>query len=110
MAGRSRERDGADASPEDVEAAAVASALEDVTLDIPDDASHAEAAAIAVAVGAHLRDREVAAVLAAAGEETWEGKRWSFAGRVEAIQGRSERVPMGAPIDAWTAAGRTDRF
>ena len=33
-----------------------------------------------------------------------------FAGRVESIQGRSVRVPEGAPTDAWAAAGRTDRF
>ncbi|GAA0675317.1 hypothetical protein [Natronoarchaeum mannanilyticum] len=83
---------------------------EDVAIDLPDDATDAEAAAIAAAIGAHLRDRELAAARAAAGEETWDGKRWSFAGRTEATQGRSDRVPLDAPTDAWTAAGRTERF
>ncbi|WP_242695462.1 hypothetical protein [Halomontanus rarus] len=81
-------------------------------LTIPDDASAQEAAAIAVAVGAHLRDRELAAA-AAAGEdveETWEGRRWAFAGRMRAQQRRYTRVPKDAPTNAWTAAGRTDRF
>ena len=80
-------------------------------LDLPDDADDEEAAAIAAAVGAHVRDGYLAA--AAAGEatvETWDGDRWAFAGRIEALQGRSVRIPRGAPTDAWTAAERTDRF
>ena len=81
-------------------------------LSIPDDADSDEAAAIAAVVGAHLRDQ---AALAAAAEgesaETWEGKKWAFAGRVDGLQGRrSARVPDGAPTDEWTASGRTDRF
>lgn len=77
-------------------------------LDVPDSASEAEAAAIAAAIGSHLRAEEAAA---AGGEEpTWEGRRWTFAGRVDAIQGRAARVPTATPTDAWTAAGRTDRF
>jgi len=81
-------------------------------VDIPEDASEDEAAAIVAAVGAHVRDREAAAAAAAAAseEETWDGEKWSFAGRVEALQGRTVRVPDGAPTDAWSAAGRTDRF
>ncbi|MFB6155876.1 MAG: acc operon protein [Haloferacaceae archaeon] len=80
-------------------------------LDVPDDADPAEAAAIAAAVGAHLRDQEVAAAVAAEStEETWEGKRWTFAGRLDSLQSRRVRVPTGAPTDAWTASGRTDRF
>ena len=80
-------------------------------LSIPDDANDAEAAAIAVAVAAHLRDREAAA--AAAEDDSapsWDGNRWSFAGRVERLQGRSVRVPDGAPADPWAAAGRSDRL
>ena len=80
------------------------------TLSIPDDADDDEAAAIAAAVGAHLRDAERAAAAAGDAEPTWEGKRWAFAGRVERSQGRSVRVPQNAPTDAWSAAGRTDRF
>ncbi|MFC6988977.1 acc operon protein [Haloplanus sp. GCM10025708] len=81
-------------------------------LDVPDDADDAEAAAIAAAVGAHLRDRRAAAVAAEGADEgeTWDGERWSFAGRMESLQGRSIRIPEGAPTDAWAAAGRTDRF
>ena len=80
------------------------------TLSIPDDADDEEAAAIAAAVGAHLRDAERTAAAATDAEPTWEGERWTFAGRVEASQGRSVRVPENAPRDAWSAAGRTDRF
>jgi hypothetical protein len=81
----------------------------DVT--IPDDATDEEAAAIAAAIGAHLRAQEAAAAAAAADdEETWQGKRWSFAGRLRGLQGRAGRVPKSAPTDAWAASGRTDRF
>ncbi|MFC5366389.1 acc operon protein [Salinirubrum litoreum] len=89
----------------------VQAALADA-LSIPDDADSDEAAAIAAVVGAHLRDQ---AALAAASEgeavETWTEKKWTFAGRIDGLQGRrSVRVPDGAPTDAWTASGRTDRF
>jgi acetyl-CoA/propionyl-CoA carboxylase, PccX subunit len=76
---------------------------------IPDDASDEEAAAIAVALGTHLGDQERAAA-AGGGDETWDGKRWAFAGRVAALQSRQVRVPTAAPLDGWAAAGRTDRF
>lgn len=79
-------------------------------LDIPDDADDDEAAAIAAVIGAHLRDQALAAAAAAEGEETWDEKRWTFAGRIDKLQRRSIRVPDGAPTDAWTAAGRTERF
>lgn len=77
---------------------------------VPDDADDEEAAAIAAAVAAHLRDQEVAAAAVADEEETWDGKRWAFAARIEALQDRTVRVPDGAPTDAWAAASRTDRF
>ncbi|MGB9987672.1 acc operon protein [Salarchaeum japonicum] len=79
---------------------------------LPDDASEDEAAAIAAAVSAHLRDREAAAAAAAAetDEPSWDGERWGFAGRVANLQSREVRVPDGAPTDAWSAAGRTERF
>ena len=76
---------------------------------IPDDASSEEAAAIAAALGTHLGDQERAAA-AGSEDETWEGKRWAFAGRVAALQGRQVRVPKSAPLDGWAAAGRSDRF
>jgi hypothetical protein len=83
-----------------------------MNLTVPDDADDAEAAAIAAAVGAHLtdRDRAAAAAAAAGDEETWRGREWAFAGRIDGLQGRSIRIPETAPTDAWTAAGRTDRF
>jgi len=81
-------------------------------LSIPNDADDAEAAAIAAAVAAHLRDGERAAAAAAAegDEPAWEGERWAFAGRVDRLQNRPVRVPVSAPTDPWTAAGRADRF
>ncbi|QFU83822.1 hypothetical protein [Natronorubrum aibiense] len=97
-------------SPAD-EPAALEDVLSDVDLDIPDNATEEEAAAIAAAVGAHLHDHALAvAAAAASGEETWEGKRWSFAGRVQAQQHRTVRVPRDAPTNPWSAAGRTNRF
>ncbi len=82
-----------------------------IDLEIPETATEAEAAAIAAAVGAHLHDHALAAATAAAaGEETWDDKRWSFAGRVTAQQRQTVRVPRDAPTNPWSAAGRTDRF
>jgi len=83
----------------------------DVSLELPDDADDEEAAAIAAAIGAHLHDHALAVAAAAAGgEETWDDKRWAFAGRMRAQQHRTVRVPREAPTDAWSAAGRTERF
>lgn len=82
-------------------------------LTLPDDVADAEAAAIAAAVSAHIRDQEAAAAAAAAesGEEGgWQGKRWGFAGRIESLQRRTVRVRDGTPADAWSTAGRTDRL
>ena len=78
-------------------------------IDVPDDADDAEAAAIAAAVRAHVSanddgDEE------ATDDRGWEGRRWRFRGRVDALQQRQVRVSTGAPRDAWTAAGRTDRL
>jgi len=82
-------------------------------LDVPADASEDEAAAIAAAVSAHLAAMEAAAVAAAEDDresDSWSGMKWTMAGRLRQLQHRTERVPDGAPRDAWTAAGRTDRF
>ena len=81
-------------------------------LALPADADEAEAAAIAAAVSAHIRDQEAAAAAAAADDERrgWEGERWAFAGRVESLQRRTVRIRDGTPADAWSAAGRTDRL
>jgi len=80
------------------------------TLIVPADATAEETAAIAAAVGAHLRDREEAAAVAAAsdGDDTWDGTRWQFAGRLEGLGGHSGRVPRDVPTDGWSAAGRLE--
>jgi hypothetical protein len=84
---------------------------EDATLSLPDDADREEAAAIAAAVGAHVGDPAAAAAAAEAGATAdWQGRRWSFAGRVELTQEQRVRVPRDAPTDAFAASGRTDRF
>jgi hypothetical protein len=87
--------------------------LEAVSAAVP-NATTAEAAAIAVAIGAHVRDGEVAAAAAAAAagddETAWTGREWPFSGRVEQTQKRTVRVRTDAPADAWSAAGRTDRM
>jgi hypothetical protein len=80
----------------------------DHEFDIPEDASEDEAVAIAAVLNAHL------AALEAADEADesagWNPRRWSFAGRISALQRREARVPESAPEDAWTAAGRTTRM
>jgi hypothetical protein len=78
--------------------------------DVPDDASEDEAVAIAAVVNAHLAALEAAADTEESAEEPWNPRRWSFAGRVSVLQRRETRVPMSAPEDAWTAAGRTTRM
>lgn len=79
-----------------------------------DDATPDEAAAIAAVVDTYLRTERTGEHAdrddRAEDEESWAGRRWSFAGRIEHIQRRRVRVPSNAPSDPWTAAGRTDRF
>jgi len=83
-------------------------------LELPADASAAQAAAIVAAIGTHLREQEAAAAAAAAadgaGVEGWDGKRFAFAGRIEGLTGIPRRVPRDAPTDEWTTAGRLDRL
>jgi hypothetical protein len=77
------------------------------------DASTDEAAAIAVAIGAHVTDQQRAAAAAAAAstsEESWRGKEWLFSNRVSDTQKRHVDVPDDAPTDPWSAAGRVDRM
>ena len=76
-------------------------------VDVPDDADDLEAAAIAAAVRAHVSDDDGGK---ATDDRGWNGRRWRFRGRVDALQQRQVRVSTGAPRDAWTAAGRTDRL
>lgn len=79
-------------------------------LTLSGDADEREAAAIAAAISAHLRDQAAAAAAAESEAQGWEGKRWGFAGRVASLQGRTVRVRDGTPTDAWRAAGRADRL
>ena len=83
-----------------------------MTLEVtPTEADPAETAAVVAAVHAHLRAERAAAARGDETEaETWDGRRWRFAGRTSAVRGRASRVPEGAPTDPWTAAGRADRF
>ncbi|SEW28980.1 hypothetical protein SAMN04487945_2788 [Halobacterium jilantaiense] len=82
----------------------------EMDLTIPEDATDEEAAAIAAAVQSHVSALAAAAEAAEDDEETWTDRKWAFAGRVEGLGGRSVRVPDGAPTDAWSAAGRRERF
>ncbi|MEZ3162371.1 hypothetical protein ABNG03_10440 [Halorubrum sp. RMP-47] len=80
-------------------------------LSIPDDARDDEAAAIAAAVAAHLRDGELAAAAAAGdADDGRDEDRWALAGRIDRLHRRRVRVHADAPADPWTAAGRSDRF
>ena len=79
-------------------------------LRLPATASGEEAAAIAAAIETYLAGERAAAEATGGRERSWEGRRWSFAGRTALLSGRAARVPDGTPTDGWTAAGRTDRF
>jgi len=87
---------------------------EGATLSLPPEATDGEAAAIVAAVGAHLTDLDRVAVAAAAVDREddggWDGRRWAFAGRTEALSGRTARPTDATPADPWTAAGRSDRL
>jgi len=82
----------------------------DRSLTVSDGATANEAAAVAAAVGTHVRDERAAALAArereTGDEEAWDGSRWQFAGRIEGLTGRVRRVPENAPTDGWTATGR----
>lgn len=81
-------------------------------LRFPETVEPEEAAAITAVIRTLLREERTAAKAAESAErsETWDGNRWTFAGRMEVLQGRATKAPDGAPTDPWTAAGRTDRF
>ena len=79
----------------------------DLAVRVPPSATREEAAAIVAAIGTHVGDLERATDGA---EPDWHGRRWAFAGRLSATRGRADRVPLGAPLDEWSAASRADRF
>ncbi|ERH09372.1 MAG: hypothetical protein J07HX64_01125 [halophilic archaeon J07HX64] len=70
-------------------------------------ATRAESAAVAAALAVYLDDWGDDT---GTDTETWDGKRFQFAGRIAGLTGCARRVPRGAPTDEWTAAGRADRF
>jgi len=80
-----------------------------MNVEIPDSADESEAAAIA-AVFETLAAERAAAAAAAASDRPEELDRWRFTARIEGLQSRRVRAPVGAPADEWSAAGRTDRF
>lgn len=84
--------------------------MSDSRLTVPESASPDEAAAIVAAVEAHLAAERRTDTGSSSEEPAWTGRRWRFAARIETTQSRSVRVPLDAPSDDWTAAGRTDRY
>jgi hypothetical protein len=80
-----------------------------VKIDLPEDADEDETAAIVAVLNAYV-GMQVRAAAESAGEEGWNPRRWSFAGRVRGVGRRTVRVPGGAPNDAWTASGRLRRM
>jgi hypothetical protein len=79
-------------------------------LDLPDHADADEAAAIAVAIEAHLSALRADADGDGADEPAWDGRKWAFAGRMDRLTQRAVRVRDTTPADPWTAAGRLDRL
>jgi hypothetical protein len=76
-------------------------------IEVPDDADDEEVAAIVAAFRTLAAEAEAAA---SDGEPGSTRDRWRFAGRIETLQHRRVRPSADAPGDAWSAAGRTDRF
>lgn len=85
-------------------------AIDEARLSVPEDATSSEAAAMAVALGTHIQDQRAAAASDSSTDETWDGKRFAFAGRLDGLGRFAHRVPRGAPTDEWTASGRTERY
>ena len=72
---------------------------------LADDADADEAAAVAAAIGAHMRDQELAAA-AADGDSSpnWADGKWTFASKVARKRRRSDRGP-GRPLDGGGSHG-----
>lgn len=79
-------------------------------LDLPDHADPDEAAAIAAAIEAHLSSLRSPDGEGATAQESWDGRKWAFAGRMDRLEQRPVRVSDDTPRDPWTAAGRLDRL
>ncbi|WP_226013038.1 hypothetical protein [Halomicrobium salinisoli] len=100
--------DGADAAAgADEETSTVTLDGESLAVDVPDDATAAEAAAITAAIGAHLNDRRRAAAAAAARDDGPERvDRWKLVGRLRGVGKR--RAPRDVRRgEEWRAASRS---
>lgn len=76
-------------------------------VELPPSADPEEAAAIVAAVNAMLAATETPRQEA---PPTWDEHRWRFRGKIATLQDRRVRVPRDAPLDAWRAAARTNRY
>ncbi|MFC6755474.1 MULTISPECIES: hypothetical protein [Haloarcula] len=77
-----------------------------LTVSIPDDATEAEAAAISVAVSAHITDRQRAAAAAAAASDSPDYvDEWTMAGRLGRF-GKKRRPRNVERGEEWKAAAR----
>ncbi|MCU4799427.1 hypothetical protein OB920_03455 [Halobacteria archaeon HArc-gm2] len=77
----------------------------DVAVDVPDDATAAEAAAIVATVGTHLTDQQRAAAAARDAETVEYVDEWCFADRLRSFGKR--RLPRNVRKgEEWKAAGR----
>lgn len=93
--------------PDDDGAAAEGVELEaaprtEVSVDLPDDATDEEAAAIAAAVQAHLDAERRAADEAE--DETCD--EWTLSARLLEVGRPTDAIPSDVPVDPWVAAGR----
>ncbi|WP_268105408.1 acc operon protein [Natronomonas gomsonensis] len=73
---------------------------------VPQDANGEEAAAIVAAVSTYIQEQNVEAK----DDPSWQGNRWQFASRMDAVLQRSPRIPTDAPTDGWSASGRAGRM
>jgi len=79
--------------------------VEDLSLSLPDDALHSEAAAIAAAVSAHVTDRQRAAAAANQRETVEYVDQWKMTSRLASVGKRRcpTKVERG---EEWKAAAR----
>jgi len=75
-----------------------------------DEATSQELAAIAIALDNYIQSEKHESQDSNESAESWDGKRFAYAGRIEALTGTARRVPRSAPTDNWTAAGRLENL
>ena len=81
--------------------------MRDEQLTIEPTPSPEEGAAIAAAIAAHQRANNVTDDGTA--PDTWEGKQWQYAGRIEQVTGRCVTPPRELPANPWSMMGRLVR-